>query len=226
MIHVYLIGDSTMSTYEDIRAPRTGWGQVLGKYFDQQVRVINKAAPGRSSKSFMEEGLFSSFSSSLTSHDYVFIQFGHNDQKPDKERSTKPFTTYQNYLRYYVTVVQKAAATPVLLTSVQRRRFNDAGELEETHGSYPDAMRELADSMSIPLIDVTKKSTQLLKQYGPEKSKRLFMWMEPGVYDYYPNGEQDDTHFSYFGANEIAKLVLNGIKDLDLPLAKHIMDER
>ncbi|SDL82659.1 rhamnogalacturonan acetylesterase [Sediminibacillus halophilus] len=222
-IRIFLAGDSTVSDYGKHRAPQAGWGQALPRFFETGVVVFNRAAGGKSSKSFITEGRLDEINRDLQPGDYLFIQFGHNDSKPETERHTDPFTTYQNCLKQYVTVARQNQAFPVLLTPVQRRYFSENGSLQETHGDYPAAMRELAHMESVPLIDLTKKTTVLLEKSGDIASRKLFMWFEPGEEENYPNGVQDNTHFNEQGAEEIAGLVCRCLKTMKLPLADYLI---
>ncbi|MCL7748237.1 rhamnogalacturonan acetylesterase [Halalkalibacter alkaliphilus] len=221
MVTIYLAGDSTVSNYEKNRAPRAGWGQVLQSFMKEEIVVQNEAASGRSSKSFIDEGRLDIIDRTITEGDYLFIQFGHNDSKVDKERYTEPSTSFKSYLSLYIEVAKKNHAYPLLITPVQRRMFNERGELQETHGIYPEAMRELAKTLEVPLIDLTEKSKELFEQLGPERTKEFFLWLEPGNHVNYIDGVQDDTHFSEVGAKKIAELVVEGIIELNLPLAKY-----
>lgn len=153
----------------------------------------------------------------IRSGDYLFVQFGHNDQKPD-DRYTEPYTTYKQHLRRYIDDARLKKANPVLITPVQRRSFESDGRFKNTHGDYPDAMIQLAEELRVPLIDLASKSRQLLESLGPEASKKLFLWLEPGEQPNYPDGARDDTHFCDFGANEMAKLVAQGAKETGIPL--------
>jgi lysophospholipase L1-like esterase len=221
MVTIYLAGDSTVSNYEKNRAPRAGWGQILQCFMKEEIVVQNEAASGRSSKSYIDEGRLDIIDRTITEGDYLFIQFGHNDSKVDKERYTEPSTSFKSYLALYIDVARKNHAYPLLITPVQRRMFNARGELQETHGIYPEAMRELAKTLEVPLIDLTEKSRELFEQLGPERTKDLFLWLEPGNHVNYLDGVQDDTHFSKAGAKKIAELVVEGIIELNLPLAKY-----
>ncbi|WP_309507445.1 rhamnogalacturonan acetylesterase [Sediminibacillus dalangtanensis] len=198
-------------------------GQALPRFFKAGVVVINRAVGGRSSKSFMTEGRLDEINRDLQPGDYLFIQFGHNDSKPEPERRTDPFTTYQDCLNQYITVARQKQAFPVLLTPVQRRNFSENGRLRETHGDYPTAMRELARMESIPLIDLTKETTVLLEKLGDIESKKLFMWVEPGASKNYPDGLQDNTHFNEQGAEEIARVVCKCLRTMKLPLADYLI---
>ena len=222
-ITVYTIGDSTMANKElQKNNPERGWGQMLSQFFNDEVIVDNRAKNGRSSKSFMGEGLWGEVINNLKEGDYVFIQFGHNDSKPDSARHTEPRTTYRSYLVRYIKETQAKGAHPVLLTSIVRRKFDTTGKLEDTHGEYLLVVRELAKEMNIPLIDLEQKSRKLIEQLGPEASKKLFMWLEPGICDKYPNGSKDDTHLCEYGATQIAQLAVDGIRELNLDISQYI----
>lgn len=221
-ISIFLVGDSTVSNYDESVAPRKGWGQVFGKFLDEDVTIYNQARSGRSSKSFIHEGHLSEVERLIQAGDYLLIQFGHNDSKPDKARATEPFTSYQDYLRQYIKLAKDKHAFPILITPVQRRSFNDDGHFYETHEDYPNAMKQIAQTSNVPLIDLTTMSRELYERLGPEESKKLFLWFKPGENDNYPDGIQDDTHFSTHGANEIAKLIIQGLRSLDLPLTRYI----
>ncbi|MCT8139619.1 rhamnogalacturonan acetylesterase [Anaerobacillus sp. CMMVII] len=221
-IKLFLAGDSTMSNYQNDVAPRAGWGQVLSSYFRNEITIINAASSGRSSKSFIDEKRLEKIAQEIGKGDYLLIQFGHNDQKPDVERHTKPFSTYKTYLRQYIDVANENQATPVLITPVQRRTFDENGELVDSHGEYPTAMKELAEECNVPVIDLGAKSKSLLEELGAEKAKQLFLWYKPGEEANYPEGVQDDTHFSEYGATLIAGLVIAELKALNLSLRNYL----
>ncbi|WP_053219941.1 rhamnogalacturonan acetylesterase [Virgibacillus senegalensis] len=218
-LQIYLAGDSTVCTYGKERAPQAGWGQMFPRYLKPGAVCINHAVGGRSSKSFINEGRLKAIANELKPDDYLLIQFGHNDSKPEHERRTHPFITYQDYLKQYISFARQKLANPVLVTPVQRRYFSENGRVKDTHGDYPIAVRKLATSESVPLIDLTKDTTVLLEGLGPEISKKLFMWIEPGVSHSYPYGLKDNTHFNEQGADKVAGLVCDKIKKLQLPLA-------
>ncbi|WP_162880797.1 glycosyl hydrolase family 28 protein [Paraliobacillus sediminis] len=221
-MNVFLAGDSTMSYYPKERFPRTGWGQVFQDYFNDDVMVINEGASGRSTRTFIEEERLNKIDGQIRVGDYLFIQFGHNDAKVNSERYTEPHTTYKQNLTKFVEVAWKRQAYPVLVTPVQRRNFNADGTVLDSHDQYAVAIRELAEELDVPLLDITKSSTVLLEEIGDENSKKLFMWIEPNQYEYYPEGEKDNTHFSLEGAKEIARLVIEAIKQKQLPLCHYL----
>jgi lysophospholipase L1-like esterase len=218
-IKVYLIGDSTMSNKEVRAYPETGWGMPFAYFFDATVTVDNRAKNGRSTKTFISEGLWQPVENDLKESDYVFIQFGHNDEVKEKVDRYTPPDDYKANLIRFVAETRAKRANPVLLTPVTRRRFDASGHIMETHEIYSNLVRSVAKELSVPLIDLDKKSQALLQQYGTENSKLLFDYLEPDEHPNYPEGKQDDTHFNELGARKIAELVLKEIKVLHLELA-------
>lgn len=217
--NVYLAGDSTMADKKPDAYPETGWGQVFPEFFDSAKVVFeNHAINGRSSKSFIYEGRWDSLMGRVSPGSYVFIQFGHNDESPSKGERYSPLPEFKNNLRRYVKDVRAKGAVPILMTSVVRRKFNENGELIPTHGEYPDATIEVAREMNVPLIDHRALSADVVSQKGDSLSRELYNWVEPG-HPNYPDGEQDDTHFSPEGARIMARLVAVELKKMQLPLA-------
>lgn len=222
-VYVYLIGDSTMSDKAAEKEPETGWGQMLPTFFVKNVKILNHAVNGRSSKSFINEGHWQAVLDSLKPGNWVLIQFGHNDEKEyDSTRYTMPRGAYKHNLQLFVNDTKSKGAYPILLTSIVRRRFDEDGKFFDTHGDYPSVVREVADDMKVPLIDLHKSTQKLVEQYGEEKSKDLFLWVKPGEYDGYPDGKQDNTHFNKNGAKIIACIVSKELKSLDSELSRHL----
>jgi len=220
---IYLIGDSTMANKEENKHPETGWGQVLHNYFAEEVQIENHAKNGRSSKSFYDEGLWKVVKEKLKPGDYVFIQFGHNDSKDhDSKRFTVPATGYRQQLVKYVEESRNKGAHPVLLSSIVRRSFNDHGVLVDTHGLYPIVVREVAKSYNVPFIDLQLITEQMVLKLGQEKSKNMFLWLNPGENLNYPQGKKDDTHLNIKGANRISKAVVKEIKQMEFGLSQYI----
>ncbi|QAS52172.1 rhamnogalacturonan acetylesterase [Halobacillus litoralis] len=221
-LQVFLTGDSTMAHYPTSHFPQTGWGQKLASFFTEDVIIQNKAMNGRSSKSFLAEGRLDEIKGMLQPGDYLFIQFGHNDSKPDKARKTHPFSSYQENLITFIEAARSMEAIPFLLTPIQRRRFNEDGTLQQTHGSYPEAMRQVAETHSVTLIDMTALTSRLLLDLGPGNSKELFMWLEEKASPNFPEGAQDDTHLNQKGAYHIARIVAESIKFEGLMLSRFV----
>lgn len=225
-VTVFLIGDSTMSEKATSAYPETGWGMPFQYFFDQSVKVENHAVNGRSTKSFKQEGRWTPVVQKLKDGDWVFIQFGHNDEVPSKVgRYTTPDEFRQN-LQQYVQDVKDKGANAVLLTPVARRKFDEQDELVPTHTAYSELVRQVATSENIPLIDLDKLSQKLLAAWGQEKSRLLYMHLQPGEHPNYPDGKADDTHFNELGARMMAQLVLAEIMKLDLSLSKRIVNHK
>jgi pectinesterase len=221
-MRVWLIGDSTMANKEVKAYPETGWGMPFATFFDSTVTIDNRAKNGRSTKSFIAEGLWQPVLDDLQPGDIVFLQFGHNDEGKEKAgRYTTPDEFKANLLRY-VTEARNKGALPVLITPVARRTFGEDGEPKESHPVYADAVREVAALNQVPLIDLDERSKVLLHQFGPEHSRELFNYTAAGEQPNYPAGHKDDTHFNELGARKMAELVLEAVRDLHLPLAAHI----
>lgn len=222
-ITVWLIGDSTMSVKEVKAYPETGWGMPFAHYFDSTVKVDNRAKNGRSTKSFRAEGLWKPVVAHLKEGDYVFIQFGHNDEGKEKVgRYTTPDEFGAN-LAAYVAESRGRKAIPILVTPAARRKFDSTGVIQESHPIYSDVVRRVAKEQGVPLIDLDRKSQDLLQQLGAENSKWLFNHLAPQEHPNYPDGRQDDTHFNELGARKMAQLVLAEIRTLNLELADRVV---
>jgi len=216
-----MIGDSTMANKKAEVYPETGWGQVFQNYFDSKVRVSNHAVNGRSSKSFIDEGRWKIVLDSLKRGDYVFIQFGHNDEKADKPVVyADPSTTYRQNLEKYIVETIAQGATPILLTSIVRRKFDAVGKLIDTHGKHPDAVREVAANLKVELIDMQELTHALISSLGDEPSKKMYLWTAPDPK--FPEGRKDDTHLSVEGAKIFAGLVAKEVRTLKTLLARHV----
>jgi len=218
---IYLAGDSTVANCPSHESPMAGWGQTFHEFFQGNILIINKAMGGRSSNSFIEEGRLEAILNEIQPNDFLFIQFGHNDQK---SYGTEPFTTFQSNLMEYITGARAKGAYPILITPVHRRKFNDEGRLENTLGEYPEAMMQLAEKLDVPLIDLWSKTRKLYEELGVEGSKKLFTIFAPNEQPNYPDGIIDNTHFSEHGAKEVGKLVIDGIRELQLPIAEYVSE--
>lgn len=223
-ITIYGIGDSTMADkVNPMQNPEHGWMQVFPKLVTSDVTIINKAVNGRSTKSFIDEGRWDSIVEVLKPCDYVFIQFGHNDEKiEDPKRYTNPHTAYRHNLIRFVQEARSKGALPVLFTSIARRSFNEQGVLTDTHGDYPQEMRLVAKDYNVPLIDLQYFTEQLEIAYGVDKSKELHLHYQPGEHPYYPEGKKDDTHLSLKGATEVAAIAARELKANVSALTKYI----
>jgi len=195
-ITIYMIGDSTMADKPLDDNPERGWGQLFPACFDSSVTIENHAKNGRSTKSFIAESLWQQVLVKLQPGDYVFIQFGHNDEKKESpERYTTPEEYGKNLLRF-VNESREKGAIPVLCTPIVRRRFDKDGKFFDDHGEYPGAARNVASANNVPLLDMTSLSEKLVGGLGPEDSKKLYLFIKPGEYKSLPEGKEDNTHFS------------------------------
>jgi len=223
-ISVFLAGDSTVQTDETIVPRRVGWGQVFQSLFDGEVTIHNHAKAGRGTKNFMAEGRLDEIKAGISKGDYLLIQFGHNDQKADDpNRYAAPFSAYKDNLKAIIQVARDKQALPVLITPVVLRNYDEQGKLIDFHGDYLSAMKEVAIEEKVALIDLENKSRTLFTELGPVGTKRLMYHLNPGEHLDYPDGIKDNVHFNKSGAKVIAKLVAQGLEELDWPLYKHLI---
>ena len=221
-ITLWLCGDSTMSVKDKRAYPETGWGMPFVYFWDSTVLVENLAKNGRSTSSFRNEGVWKRVLDNAKEGDYVFVQFGHNDEVPTK----KTYTTeveFSNNLKQYVSEAKNKKAIPILLTPMARRKFDAGGKIEGTHDVYAQIVRDVAKEEKVILFDMDKITQQLYQQFGVENSKWLFLQLKPGEHPNYPEGKEDNTHFSELGARLIAQLVLAEIKQQVPELATRII---
>ena len=207
-------GDSTAAFNQADTFPQTGIGQVFSLYCKRDYITLDFAKNGASSKSFYDEGLFVQAENLISQGDYLFIQFGHNDEKPRKDRYTEPFSTYQEYLLCYVDSARKKGAYPVLVTPLCRRWFGEGGKVTDSHGEYPEAVRMLGKREGIPVVDLTMRSRELLERTGELLSRRWFMYFPAHVYARFPEGMEDNTHLHYEGAVMMAGLIAQELKKI------------
>ena len=233
---IFIIGDST-AAQKDLSKGKLerGWGMALQAYFDDNIRVDNHAVNGRSSLSFINEGRWDKVLEQLKPGDYVIIQFGHNDEKPQADRHTDPGSTFDYNLARYVRETREHGGIPVLMNPVVRRNFavvaprNDDDErlrnttfadgaaitegdsLIDTHGLYRVAPRDVARRMNCHFVDANQITHQLEQSLGREGSKRLHMWFLPGTEPTEPKGKQDNTHYNIYGAHQVARLLADAL---------------
>lgn len=244
---IFMIGDSTMANKNISHgSPERGWGMVLQCYFDDGIKVDNHAVNGRSSKSFIDEGRWQKVLDLIKPGDYVFMQFGHNDEKPKPDRHTDPGTTFDENLRRFVRETREKGGTPVLFSCVVRRNFftavpkNDDDEalrntvgakvapvegdtLYDTHGDYRFSPRNVAREMGVVFIDANKITHDLEQGLGREESKKLHMWFMPGEEPSIPKGRQDNTHYNIYGSHVVASLLADAVGKEIKPLRKHLV---
>lgn len=244
-VTIFMIGDSTMANKSLNGGNRErGWGHVLGGFFSEEVHVDNHAVNGRSSKSFIDEGRWAVVLDKIKPGDYVFIQFGHNDEKADSARHTEPGTTFDDNLRRFVKETREKGGIPVLFNSIVRRSFGhnehavaeddmrkdmskdtmaeEGNVLVDTHGKYLDSPRRVAEELEVPFVDMNKITHDLVESLGAEASKKLFMWIPEGVCAACPKGRADNTHLNVYGARTIAGLTVDVIAEKVPALAPYV----
>lgn len=232
MVVMYLIGDSTVADYtiyddyKSKRYPVTGWGQVFQPFMRSDslqkvkdlvhadsVLVDDRARGGRSTRTFFEEGRWAEVYRLLKPNDLVLIQFGHNDAAENKPERYVNIQGYKEYLRLFVNQTREKGAIPVLITPVNRNYPWSDGKLSNIHGDYPQAVKDVANELGVPLVDLTQLSIDFFTLKGKEYvTEKYFMNLPPGVYEAYPEGEHDNTHFQPEGAKAVAQLVFRGLQ--------------
>ena len=214
---IFWAGDSTVKQNNYTSFPQTGIGQAFALFIKQSIRIENYAQNGRSTRSFIAEGRLDAIDKRIGEGDFLFIQFGHNDEKKqDPSRYTESFGSYQENLLKFIDVARKHGAHPVLITPLYRRKFNEDGRtlVECTHLDYPEAMIELGKRENVPVIDLCTSSKALIEQFGEKATRKWFMHVEPGIYPHFPDGKEDDTHLQYEGAYRFSQLIAEDMKKL------------
>jgi len=187
--------------------------KLLIKQFQVEVRRV-----------FFDEGRLDEIENAIQPNDFLVIQFGHNDEKDDEVRHTDPKTTFKQYIKRYIFAAERKQALPILITPVERRIFNKDGVAMDSHGDYPSSIRELSETYQLPLVDLQASSKLLYQTMGPEKSKKLFLWFKKDEYSNFPEGSEDNTHFSEYGAKQIARLIVEDLKKTNSPIKQFLKD--
>lgn len=252
-ITIFTIGDSTMANKKlEGENPERGWGQMLSRYFTDGITIDNHAVNGRSSKSFIDEGRWDNVLSKIQKGDYVFIQFGHNDEKDDPKRHTDPGTTFDANLRKFVEETRAKGGIPVLFNSIVRRNFGKSGadavadaikqddirsgidpkapkevieegaKLIDTHGAYLDSPANVAKELNVTFIDLNSLTHKLVEDLGPEKSKELYLWVEPKTVPALPDGREDNTHLNVHGASIVAEMAAKAVAEAVPELGQYL----
>jgi lysophospholipase L1-like esterase len=200
---LYLAGDSTVT--DQPVAPNGSWGQMLPRFFDDTIAVANHAESGETLKSFVTELRFDKLLSKLGAGDWVMIQFAHNDQKTQWPQTyADAANTYRSWLRTYVAEIRRRGATPIFVTSPDRRNFDAAGRITSTLGDYPESMRTVAREQGVALIDLNAMSRRFYEALGPEVAPRAFA-----------DGGRDKTHFDEYGGYQLARCVVEALRAVD-----------
>lgn len=207
---LFLLGDSTVT--DQPLEPAAGWGQMLPRFLKPDIAVANHAESGETLKSFLTSLRLAKVLSAMQPGDWAMIQFGHNDQKAQWPQTyAEAHTTYRAYLRTYIAEVRLRGATPVLVTSMQRRTFDGHGRIRNSHGAYPHVVREVADEEGVALVDLDRASTVFYEALGPARAPLAFS-----------DGGRDATHHNNYGAYQLARCVIEALRRTAPALAAHI----
>jgi lysophospholipase L1-like esterase len=220
-VGIFIAGDSTVT--DQAGEPFTGWGQMLPRFFKQGVFVWNEAQSGESLSSFERARLLQKIWDKARPNDYLFIQFGHNDQK-DKYIGAGPFTSYKTNLQHYIAGARERKLIPILLTPMERRRFKDDVPFG-TLTDYAEAVRQVGQEENVPVIDLNASSLKFYAALGVENSKKAFVHYTANSFPNQAEALRDDTHFDSYGAYELARIVATGIQQARLDLSKHLVDD-
>lgn len=217
-VTLFLAGNSTV--VDGANEPYSAWGQMFPSFFQAgNVAVANFAESGETLKSFIGARRFAKLLSMMKPGDYAFVEFGHNDQKSKRPDA---LTEYKKNLEFFIDEVKKKGGIPVLVTSVQRRRFDETGKIVETLGEYPSTVRNTAKEKNVAMIDLNAMSKVMYEAWGPEESIKAFAHFPANTYPGQTQQTEDNTHFRPFGAYEVARLMIKGVRDKLPELARLI----
>ncbi len=217
---IFLAGNSTVVDQD--KEPWASWGQMIPAFFEaKNISIANYAESGETLRSFKGAKRLEKILSLMKPGDYLFIEFGHNDQK-QKGQGDGPFTSYKSELKYFIGEVRKKGGVPVLVTSMNRRSFDANAHITNTLLDYPEAVRQTANEEKVALIDLNAMSKILYEAWGPQKSIKAFVHYPANTFPNQPAKLEDNTHFNTFGASEIARCIVQGIKDNKLLIAKYL----
>lgn len=219
---IYLAGNSTV--VDQLHEPWASWGQMFPRFLKPEVAVANYAESGLTLRAFKGQRRLKKILSLMKPGDYLFIEFAHNDQKPGRSH-VEPWTTYQDELRYFMNEAAQKGGKTVLVTSTNRRAFDENGEIINTLDDYPDAMRQLAKEENVPLVDLNAMSKVFYEALGVEGSKKAFVHYPANTFPGQGRPLADNTHFNTYGAYELAKCVTNSLYENYPELAKYIVDD-
>lgn len=219
---LFLCGNSTVvdQDYE----PWASWGQMITKWFDQNIAVANFAESGETASTFIAAGRLKKILSMMKEGDYIFVEFGHNDQK-QKFPGAGAYYNFAFCLKQFIDEARSRKANIIFVTPTQRRSFDENGKIQETHGDYPDAMRQVATREKVPVIELHDMTRTFYEVMGIENSTKAFVHYPANTFPDQEKPLADNTHFNPYGAYEIAKMVIEGIKSIDQNLAKHVITE-
>lgn len=216
---IYLCGNSTV--VDNDNEPWASWGQMIPRFFTDKICIANHAESGLSANTFIGGGRLKKILSQIKKGDYLVVEFGHNDQK-QKGAGKGAYYSFAYNLKIFIDEARAKGAYPVLVTPTSRRRFDSNGKSTNTHGEYPDAVRWVAEKENVPLIELNGMTATLCDALGVDGSMKLFVHYPAGTFPGQTKDFKDNTHFSTYGAYEVAKCVVEGMKKADLDIVKYL----
>lgn len=214
---IFMAGDSTMAIKATKDYPETGWGVPFEFFFAPEHKVINLAKNGRSTRTFISEGLWGKIENNLNTGDFVFIQFGHNDQSKHKQDLYTTAEQFAENIHYMIKATRAKGASVVLMTPITRRHLAADGSLKLTH-PYAKIVHQIAQNTKVSFIDMESLTKAYFESMDAEQSALRFMHIKPNLHPNYPNGITDNTHLNQLGAREVAQIVLQHLRRLNHPL--------
>ncbi|MBQ7462329.1 MAG: rhamnogalacturonan acetylesterase [Bacteroidaceae bacterium] len=221
---IFLCGNSTVVDQEE--EPWASWGQMIPRWFTDKVAISNHAESGLTVRSFMASRRLDKVLAMLKPGDYVLCEFGHNDQK-EHGAGDGAWYGFQHQLKLFIDQVRQAGGIPIFVTPTQRRSFDNAThiKIQETHGDYPDAMRDVARREKVPVIELHDMTRDFFEALGYEGSKKALVHYPANTFPGQEKPLEDNTHFNPYGAYEVAKMVVMGMKQLNLPVVQHLRED-
>lgn len=216
---VYLCGNSTV--VDNDNEPWASWGQMLPRFFTDKVSISNHAESGLSANTFISGKRLDKIMAQIKKGDYLIVEFGHNDQK-QKGPGVGAYFSFAYHLKIFIDNARAKGAYPILVTPTSRRRFDDNGKSINTHGDYPDAVRWVAEKEKVPVIELNQMTATLCDALGVENSTKLFVHYPAGTFPGQTQTLKDNTHFSTYGAYEVSKCVIEGMKAVNLDIVKQL----
>lgn len=217
-MNLLFLGDSLMQLNDETTYPQKGWPQLVPTILKNpdEVKILDMALNGRSTKSFLDEGQFKRALDLVKEGDIAFISFGHNDEKDDPLRHTDPKTTYKQNLTYMIQELEKKGVKSILLSSITRLKYDENGVLLHSHGPYPRAMEEVANNLHIPFIPLEEITYEDVSCHDDLYNRSHYMCLEKGEYPNYPEGKEDTTHLKEAGAKWIVELLHPYFKKIEM----------
>ena len=217
---VYLAGNSTVVDQDD--DPWASWGQMFPRFLNPGIAVANHAESGLSLGSFISGNRLKKVLSTMKPGDYLFIEFGHNDMK-EKGPDDGAYKSYSERLRLFVNETRKKGGIPVIVSPANRRSFGDNGKITNSLGDYPVAAKKIAEELNVPFIDLNAMTRIMYEAMGPDKSKNAFVIYPANSFPGEPNALNDNTHFNSYGAYQLTKCIIEGIRENKLGITKYLI---